>query len=306
MADSKIPNRKNTNGGRQYLSLAHTCKQIREEFRPLWLRDSAVRLELENVEPFLATYYPTRAEYQNAPKLLLISWHHDEADDVLFDITPLLRLRAACPTSVANFKCRAMIEGDLPNAECWECGHSIHCGCDDADCDHEEAIDDAYCQQAFEYQYTQTLDNFLANANESWLQAIRDDVHDVMKVECSVELHEQYLTFHIRFEKGKAPAGFTKANMYKDAGRYLQKMGMFDLVVHGELDFVLGEATGKCPRHGEDCGYPIPTYNQVVLVNPVATAKAKAKSRAAAKAASSTSTSTPGPAPEPTSTSSTT
>jgi hypothetical protein len=287
--------------------LTQSCKQIREEFRPLWLRDAAIRLEIDSVEPFLATYYPNREEYQNAPRLILISWDHDEGytEDLLFDVTPLLRLRASCSTFVAKFKCRAIIDGDLPNVECWECGHSIHCGCGDADCDHEDAVDEAFCDLLGEYHYTWTLDNFLANPNDSWLKAIRDDVRDAMKVECTVDVLEQRPTIHIRFHQNMAPTGFSKSTMFRDAGRYLRKMGMLDLDIHGKLDFIIGEATGKYTRHFEGCNYSHPTYNQVLLVNPVGSAKAAAKARVAAAvtAVSSTSAAAPGTTSAPASTS---
>jgi hypothetical protein len=156
-----------------------------------------------------------------------------------------------------------------------------------------------------EYHYTWTLDNFLANPNDSWLKAIRDDVRDAMKVECTIDVLEQRPTIHIRFRQNMAPASFNKATMFRDAGRYLREMGMLDLDIHGKLDFIIGEATGKYTRHFEGCSYPNPTYNQVLLVNPVGGAKvaAKARSVAAASAASLTSVAALGTASAPPSTS---
>jgi hypothetical protein len=99
-------------GTLRYRALTQVCKQIRTEFRPIWLRQSCFRMELLVVAQFVATYYPKVADYQNAPKLLLISWDHgsiedgfgeayedaystdeDSMEDVLTDITLLVRLR---------------------------------------------------------------------------------------------------------------------------------------------------------------------------------------------------------------------
>jgi hypothetical protein len=59
--------------GREYLALTETCKQIRSEHRPLWLRKSAIRIEFSNLAKFIATFSPAIKDYSNAPKLLLIS-----------------------------------------------------------------------------------------------------------------------------------------------------------------------------------------------------------------------------------------
>jgi hypothetical protein len=223
------------------------------------------------------------------------------------------------------------MDGDIPDVECWECGHSVHCGCDN-DCDHEDAIEEAFFDLHMDYHYTMAINDFIANNNAAWLRAIRDDSRlRGMKVECTIDIETQQPTIHIRFQKGTAPAGFTKTSMYKGALRYMRDMGILSLDIRGKLDFVIGEHTGKYTRHFEGCSYPIPTYNQVHVVSPIgaksapstsgtapvtatatATAPAAPAASATALAASTTapaafatatsSTATVGPAPAPTST----
>jgi hypothetical protein len=257
------PDRSYEYSARRFLALTQICKQIRAEYRPLWLRDSSINLNLDDVKCFITTFFPTTDGYGNAPKLLLISWDHEGGydEDLLFDITPLLRLRAHCPTLVTWFVCRPLLDGDIPEIECWECGNSVHCGCDN-NCDHEEAIDEAFFELDMDYNYTMAIDDFIANGNEMWLKAIRGDsrLHG-MKVECTVDVLIQRPTVHIRFSKGRVPAGFNKSSMYKGALRYLREQGIPDLEINRKLDFVIAEHTAKFTRHFESCSYAVPTYN---------------------------------------------
>ena len=272
--DSKLARQDRTSAysARTFLALTQTCKQIRTEYRPLWLRDSSITIDLDDVQDFITAFYPTIEDFQNVPKLLVVSWDHRDGydEDLLFDITPLLHLRAHGPNFVAKFVSRLIMDYDVPDVPCYECGHSVNCDCGDNDCDHDLAIDDAVSALHMDYEYTMTLDDFLANSNEAWLKAIRDDFQlRSMKVECVVDVETQLLTIYIRFLKGKAPTGFTKKSMYKGAMRYLRDMGIMDLDIRGHFEFVIGEHTGKYTRHFSGCAYAIPTYNQVHIVRPI-------------------------------------
>ncbi|CAO2649738.1 Nn.00g010300.m01.CDS01 [Neocucurbitaria sp. VM-36] len=256
----------NTYSARKFFALTQTCKQIRSEYRPLWLRASSIRIEMENITSFVNAYYPKVEEYSNAPDLLLISWDHGhgEDDEVLFDITLLFHLRAHCKTFTTKFVSRRLVEGDLPNTDCLNCGHSIYCGCG-TDCDHEEAFDEAWGDLHFQYYYLHALNEFLNNKNEAWLKAFREQVRKGIKIKFTYDLDTQQTTLYIRFVKGLAPALFKRVDMYKTAVRYLRHMGILDLEMHEELDFVVGEATGKYTRHSEDCHFAVPTYNQIQI-----------------------------------------
>ncbi|KAF1846130.1 uncharacterized protein K460DRAFT_377418 [Cucurbitaria berberidis CBS 394.84] len=249
---------------RKFFALTQACKQIRSEFRPLWLRKSALRIEMKNVRPFITTYYPKTEEYKNAPSLLMVSWDHGdgEDDDVLSDVTLLCHLRAHSPTFTAEFVSRRLVDFDLPNVDCWDCGHSIHCDCG-IDCEHEDARDEAICDLIGDHFYLRIVNKVLANSSEAWLKGVREDTQKDMKVEFTFDTVDQRATIYIRFLKGGAPALFDKKDMYNTAIRYLEQMGMLDLEHRQDLDFVVGEATDKYTRHFYGCHYATPTYSQI-------------------------------------------
>jgi len=251
--------------GRNFISLTQTCKQIRSEYRPLWLRNSAFRIEFVDLNKFIATFYPSVKDYSNAPKLLLIPWDHedDAYDDTLLDITALLRFRAFCPTFAAHFKARRLIEMDLPDVECDSCGHSINCHCN-SDCSHDDSIDDAMGELYMEYEYLELLNEVLANKRPAWLKTLRDK-RNAIKVECTVDLETQRLTVYTRFHTGTAPRYLEKTSMFSGATWFLNHNGFLDLALRKDMDFVVGEATGKFTRHLEGCRTLVPTFNQVEL-----------------------------------------
>jgi len=77
---------------RQFLALAQTCKQLRSEYRPLWLRNSVLRLWPDDVRPYTNVFYHGPEEYASAPKSLFVAWDHRSplGNDLLFDLTRLL------------------------------------------------------------------------------------------------------------------------------------------------------------------------------------------------------------------------
>jgi hypothetical protein len=264
----------------KYFGLTQVCKQIRAEYRPLWLRDSTFRIDLPKLCPFITTYYPKIEDYENAPKSLLINWDHgnfgdeysyrhghEDKDDkdmvnVLTNITLILRLRARCKTFTCEFIKRPWADDTWLTQPCPECGHALNCGCDDNDCDyHEEAQEEAEFELHWQYCYLHELNAFLANSNEAWLRLIRED--RTLQVQFTMEYGSPRPTFHIFFAKGSAPAYFKKQALYKGALQFLDLMGMGDLDETDKFEFVIGENTGKYTRQGNCCGPPIPIYNQV-------------------------------------------
>ncbi|KAI4671234.1 uncharacterized protein J4E88_009267 [Alternaria novae-zelandiae] len=263
----------------RYRALTQVCKQIRTEYRPMWLRQSRFCVELPTLAHFINAYYPKVADYQHAPKLLLISWDHgqlgdeleegyggdeESMEDVLTNITLLARLRAHCPTFTVNFASRQVLEDDVPNVECFECGHSIHCGCD-MDCDHEDTWGEVLWQMRWSYGYLDALDAFLANTNENWLKMLRSTTNLQPRVEFTFHVYTQRLTIYIRFLKGQAPKGFKLKSMYNSALGFLNHWGMLDLKASDSIDYVIGEASGKFTRHDGECPSYVSTYNQIHL-----------------------------------------
>jgi hypothetical protein len=254
---------------RAFFALTQTCKQLRLEFRPLWLRDSSVQLKFDDIVPFVATFYPLVAEYDNAPKLLVISWHHDyeerdsDLDDVLFDITPLLRLRAFCSTSVVKFVPHRLNECDLPNVDC---GHSIHCGCDAEGCDHDDAMEEAFEILNGIYEHTDALDEVLANKNEAWLKALRDTSYSKsLKVQVTVTMGEADIVIYIHFRPAVESAYYMKKTLYDDAVKFLHGAGLLDLEHGDTISFFVGGETGNYARHSQHCSHGTPIYEQMEI-----------------------------------------
>ena len=297
--DHKIPTRSVGELGwrstLRYRALTQVCEQIRTEYRPIWLRRSCFHMEFPTVPQFINTYYHKAADYQNAPKRLLISWDHgkiiddSEADDEdeeescqdgLTNITLLVRLRAHCLTFTAKFVSRRILEDDLPNLSCQDCGHSIHCGCDNGYY-HEDAYEAARLRMEGLYLYLQVLNNFLTNSNENWLKMFRDTTHIVTLVEFTFDIFAQRPTIYIRFSRGRAPKAFQLKNMYKFALSFLHRSGMMDLKEYDALDYVIGEATDKYTHHAGQCDFQVHTYNQIYLeASHIVEWKAKKESEA--------------------------
>ncbi|KAG9193056.1 hypothetical protein G6011_03091 [Alternaria panax] len=267
----------------RYRPLTQVCKQIRTEYRPVWLRKSCFCMELSTITQFIDTCYPKVADYQNAPKRLFISWdhvkiiddseddyddyddysHQDEeksCEDVLTDITLLVRLRAHCPTFTAKFVSHRILEDDMPNLSCEDCGHSIHCGCN-TDCDHEGAIEWALWRMETSYLYLQVLNNFLANSNDYWLKMICGIVGKTTLVQFTFDIHTQRPTIYIRFSTGQNPKAFQLKNMYKSALAFPNRSGMMDLEQREAIDYVVGEVADKYTRHASHCLFQVRTYN---------------------------------------------
>ena len=263
----------------RYRALTQVSKQIRTEYRPMWLRQSCFRMELPTVAQFINTYFPKVTDHQNGPKLLLISWDHgpigneseEESDDdeeymdgVLTNINLLIRLRARYPTLTVRFISRRVLEDDVPNMACLECGHSIHCGCDNG-CDHEDTWDEALWEMRWSYHYLTALNHFLANTNDNWLKTVCDTTILQPRVDFTFDIGTQRLTIYIRFSKGQAPSGFRLKSMYKPALDFLDRSGMIDLEASESIDYVIGEATSKYTRHAVGCSSYVVTYNQIHL-----------------------------------------
>ncbi|KAI4646758.1 hypothetical protein J4E93_004981 [Alternaria ventricosa] len=272
-------------GTLRYRALTQVCKQIRTEYRPIWLRQSCFHMELSAVDRFVHTYYPKATSYQNAPRLLLISWDHgqiegefgedydgeghsdcyeDSMQDVRSDITLLIRLRAHCPSFTAKFVSRRILEHDVRNLHCEECGHNLNCPCDTS-CDHEDTWDEATWQMEDSYQYLRSLNAFLANSNENWLKLLRGKDWMNTLVEFSFNITTQRPTFYIRFDKGRAPKGFQLKNMYSYALKFLTRSGMLELEDYQLMEYVIGEETGGFTRNSREFGVLEPTYNQIHL-----------------------------------------
>lgn len=139
MAFAAPPLRKNIetehSSTRTFFSLSQTCRQLRSEYRPLWLIESSVTLDHEDLADYLATFHSlpgTRVlDVKHALKTMTVLWDHEKEDyksgDLLIDLKPLLNLRASCKWFSVSFESRRLFEADYPHEECEGCNQCISC-----------------------------------------------------------------------------------------------------------------------------------------------------------------------------------
>ncbi|KAH8719135.1 hypothetical protein GQ44DRAFT_829418 [Phaeosphaeriaceae sp. PMI808] len=273
-SDEKIPRLKKGAGTAkdssshawQFFALTQTCRQLRTEYRPMWLRDCSVCIEFTDFPEFVTDFYSFQNNYHNAPKKLLISCD-DRVDDtphILFDLSPLLLLQASSPTFEAKFVSSVLLDPEL--LECWDCGHLINCE-DVSDCDHDGTIRHIN-NDYIEYHYTKGLNDIFANKNARWLQELSDNINTpCLRVELTIDfdMDMKGVTLYIRFGNGSAPSTFTKETMYSGAVQYLKDTGFLGSERPDMIDFVVGEATGKWTRPTKGGDKAIPTYDQVEI-----------------------------------------
>ncbi|KAF2996285.1 hypothetical protein E8E13_005132 [Curvularia kusanoi] len=300
-ADHQYPLRKTTDPEevpeylrtRTFFSLTQACKQIRIEYRPLWLRQSFVLVDYSDLKDFLCVFYHYGTHgllhkwCRDAPRRLTISWDHDldmneDGDNVsLIDIKPLVKLRAHSPTSIITFECRRLLENDLPDLECEECHESItlpNPHLDELDpetdpaeairygwcCQHEDTIMDALGEIHMDYEYLEPLNEFLNNNNVTWLKSIEDIDIQSISIDCTMGEDCGLPTIYIRFPGPyEVPMLLETKNTHQGAVEYLSQMGIMDLESFKDLDFVVGVATGKCIQ--THCGEPMAVYNQALI-----------------------------------------
>jgi len=257
---------KNTRS-RTFFSLTQACKQIRLEYRPLWLRQSVVLVDFIDLKEFLSTFYhiPSCPEawYRDAPRELTVSWDHDMTEygdnKTLIDIRLLLKLHAYSPRSIITFKCRRLLDFDLPCVKCDNCGACIHSdGYSECHlgseatghfCEHEDTINDVFASFHAEYEYLRPLNEFLGNSNTKWLKEIQDMPLNSVELACTMGENSYLPTIYIRFQEHSAPEQLQTRDMYRCAVTYLTEMGMADLEDWQELHYVVGVQTNKWTRH---------------------------------------------------------
>ncbi|KAF2831098.1 hypothetical protein CC86DRAFT_366563 [Ophiobolus disseminans] len=104
------------------MRLTQVCKQLRSEYRPLWLRASKPRIRLDALDRYCSAFFPSREDLQHAPDCLQISWYHNEDDETgeIFDITPLLKMHAYCPRFRCEVVSHKFAEGIFPTSDWWD------------------------------------------------------------------------------------------------------------------------------------------------------------------------------------------
>jgi hypothetical protein len=80
-----------------------------------------------------------------------------------------------------------------------------------------------------------------------------------------INVYAQHLTIHIHFRAELAPALISKETLYHGAIQYLSNNGFLKLAHDGELDFVVGVATGKYLRYGDHFYDVVPSSNRIEI-----------------------------------------
>lgn len=195
--------------------------------------------------------------YQNAPKLLVISWDHDVHDAEGYHVvTPLLKMRANSSTFTAKFVPHAVAEGDFPDDDGFDSDMDEPCeGCWDAlvsdgfdpeidpeifeemQCVHREerfkVRYSAWVEAVYEdYEYLEDLNNFLDHANEKWLADIRDG--HVTRAGFVVEEDSVTAELHIHLSP-KAAAARGDGTMATSAKTLIKSWELEDCAVSGAM-----------------------------------------------------------------------
>jgi hypothetical protein len=172
----------------KFFALTQTCKQIRAEYRPLWIRAAALRFPYTgSASMFIETFMPSPADLKHAPKLMQIAWDNDiELHGRMQDLTQLLRLHSFCPEFRYQFIHEKLINGSCPRWDiCQFCVEEMeldeddtdpgentfdYCTCPPSDLDHEEWA--AWYTEKL--HYLDKLSALLHSTNKAWLSDLRE------------------------------------------------------------------------------------------------------------------------------------
>lgn len=77
---------------RKFFGLTQVCKQIRAEYRPIWLQQSSVRVFLRDHLDYIDTFHGGMGGHKHMPQLIQISWLN--GDDKRVELTGLFSIRA--------------------------------------------------------------------------------------------------------------------------------------------------------------------------------------------------------------------
>ncbi|KAF9732646.1 hypothetical protein PMIN06_005772 [Paraphaeosphaeria minitans] len=171
---------------RNFLGLTQTCKLIRKEYRPIWLRNSSIRVRPRHLMLYIHAFYGCVTDYStNMPKLIQISHLQDAVGEQIIDLTQMLRMRTASSGIKFEFIPHELTEKEGPWIQDWSdcdiCQGFSDIASDDEEseafiCYHDDIHRDVYAEYLLggEYPYLGPLNKFIAHDNAKWLKDIRD------------------------------------------------------------------------------------------------------------------------------------
>ncbi|CAN9194196.1 unnamed protein product [Alternaria alternata] len=225
----------------EYFAVTQVCKQVRAEYRPIWVQDLRVRFEsTSEVTLFADTFLHHGSGNEHTPKTVQFSWNHGNDNITSFDLMPLLRLRARHPPSRVTFVPHMIAAGRFAVDDdiCRSCRAQIHEYEDVSDYDNCECPDHDWTRRewsAFKFEqmkYTHSIRNFIRNLNKSWLKAVREDK---MTVTYGINEERCHGTFRILCRE---PICQTTTES-QPALDLLEQWGIFDLIVKKCTVFVM-------------------------------------------------------------------
>ncbi|KAL1597718.1 hypothetical protein SLS60_008204 [Paraconiothyrium brasiliense] len=227
--------------GRQFLGLTQTCKLLRLEYRPIWLRNSSVRVRPSQLLLYVHTFYGCGSKYYNLPKRVQISHDHDMHDHI--DVTQILRMRAACPDTKFEFVPHELTLDDGPwnqdraDEECVLCEEEVMAGEMDMNefeefgCPHEYYHRYAYADWLLEeeYPYLQSLNMLLAHDNSKWVEDIQSgEVVRVMLDAAGADREAPELTIRLAHDSDTANEELINKSMREVAKTYVSSRRLGD------------------------------------------------------------------------------
>ncbi|EUC45190.1 hypothetical protein COCMIDRAFT_5589 [Bipolaris oryzae ATCC 44560] len=211
----------------KFFGLTQTCRQIRAEFRPLWMRNTSIRfMGLEDSVSFISTFMPAIAEFKHAPECFTIGTAYKVGRDSLCDITLLFRMDAFCPYFCLSFSPFEVIMGRPPPDEricpCCEEHFNPHTGewsgtgieedciCIPSDADLQDRVD----WEGFRDEELIHMDPLfeIQSASEAWWKDLQDDK---ISIYMTASLSEVLPRFRIEY-KAQGPRNGSSRRLVRE------------------------------------------------------------------------------------------
>jgi hypothetical protein len=223
------------------------------------------------INRFVETFLSRPEDLRHAPKRVQIEWDRgmDDCPGSKCDLTHLLRMRAHNAGVGFKFIPDKLAMGwDLREDICWYCIEN-HRGEELGDDDHFNPYEEVGClcppedldyDELEPYQYslirrTDILHNVISNANERWLDDVREGI---LTVQCVFGKEGEPVTFRILCE-GRFCVSDTEndaSNHAREAWKLLEMWGIFDLPSQDEMSFVVAfESDTKTKKGGYEMVY---------------------------------------------------
>lgn len=232
-----------------FFALCQVCRQVRSEYRPLWLSNLSIRTYLGLVASFDATFLSGNGSNSHAPKLVQIEYDHNNT--MRKDITPLVALGAQFPMLKISFVPHKLSDGGAQEEDIcdycieniWADDHGLEewlnmydeCTCADPDLNEED-------WKGYHYgliRHTIVYEKFLHNDNRNWMEDVRQKR---VTVHCSYERITDKIEIRIRCKErfGEAGMGNNASSDAETAWNLLEGWGILDLPMANEMNFDIG------------------------------------------------------------------